>query len=47
MDVKSSFLNGDLYEEIYREKKYGFIHDSTLVCKLKKSIYGIKQAPRA
>ena len=31
MDVKSAFLNGDLYEEIYVEKKQGFIQDTTLV----------------
>ena len=43
MDVKSAFLKGDIYEE----QPQGFIQDSTLVCKLKKSIYGLKQAPRA
>lgn len=47
MDVKSAFLNGDIYEEIYMEQPKGFVHDSTLVYKLKKSIYGLKQAPRA
>eukprot|EP00253_Pinus_taeda_P022477 PITA_22477 len=48
MDVKSTFLHGDLHEEIYMEQPTGFIQiDSSLVCRLKKSLYGLKQAPRA
>ncbi len=48
MDVKSTFFDGDLHEEIYMEQPYGFIQkDSNLVCRLKKSIYGLKQAPWA
>eukprot|EP00253_Pinus_taeda_P034392 PITA_34392 len=48
MDVKSAFLHGDLNEEIYMEKPIGFIQtDSSLVCRLKKSLYGLKQPPRA
>ena len=49
MDVKSSFLNGDLEEEVYIEKPYGFIlgNDPKLVCRLKKALYGLKQALRA
>eukprot|EP00253_Pinus_taeda_P005099 PITA_05099 len=48
MDVKSTFLHGDLHEEIYMEQPIGFIQtDSSLVCRLKKSFYGLKQAPRA
>ena len=48
MDMKSTFLNGDL-EEVYIEKPNGFIlgNDPNLVCRLKKSLYGLKQAPRA
>ena len=40
MDVKSSFLNGDMEEEVYVEKTKGFIlgNDEKLVCKLKKAI---------
>eukprot|EP00253_Pinus_taeda_P030803 PITA_30803 len=48
MDVKSTFLHGDLHEEIYMEQPIGFIQtNSSLVCRLKKSLYGLKQAPRA
>eukprot|EP00253_Pinus_taeda_P010114 PITA_10114 len=48
MDVKSAFLHGDLHEEIYMEQPIGFIQtDSSLVCWLKKSLYGLMQAPRA
>eukprot|EP00253_Pinus_taeda_P026332 PITA_26332 len=48
MDVKSAFLHGDLHEEIYMEQPIGFIQiDSNLVCRLKKSLYSLKQAPRA
>ena len=48
MDVKSSFLNGDLEEGVDIEQLEGFIlgNDEKLVCKLKKALYGLKQAPR-
>eukprot|EP00253_Pinus_taeda_P009829 PITA_09829 len=48
MDVKSTFLNGDLEEEVYIEQLDGFIlgNDPNLVCILKKALYGLKQAPR-
>eukprot|EP00253_Pinus_taeda_P010433 PITA_10433 len=48
MDVKSAFLHGDLHEEIYMEQPIWFIQtNSNLVCRLKKSLYSLKQAPRA
>jgi hypothetical protein len=48
MDVKTSFLHGDLEEEIYMKKPKGFVvkGKKELVCKLKKSLYGLKQSPR-
>jgi hypothetical protein len=42
MDVKNAFLHGDLLEEIYMDQPQGFIHNSYLVCRLKKSLYGFK-----
>jgi hypothetical protein len=49
MDVKSSFLNGELEEEVYIEQPEGFqlSENTDYVCKLKKVLYGLKQAPRA
>ena len=49
MDVKTSFLNGEVEEEVYIEHPGGFvIHGKEYhVCKLKKSLYGLKQAPQA
>jgi hypothetical protein len=47
MDVKKAFLHGDLSEEIYMEYPQGFMQDSSLVRRLKKSLYGLKHALRA
>ena len=48
MDVKTAFLNGDLDEEIYIEQPEGFkvIGNEIKVCKLIKSLNGLKQAPK-
>ena len=47
MDVKTSWLNGIIEEEVYIEHPEGFIvHGKEChVCKLKKDLYGLKQAP--
>jgi hypothetical protein len=47
MDVKNAFLHSDIFEGIYMEQPQRFMHDSYLVCQLKKSLYSLKQAPRA
>jgi hypothetical protein len=47
MDVKNAFLHDDLSEEIYMEQPQGFMQDSSLVYRLKKSLYGLKKALRA
>ncbi len=49
MDVKTAFLNGKLEEEIYMEQPQGFVHQGGehLVCKLQKSLCGLKQSLRA
>jgi hypothetical protein len=48
MDVKTTFLNGAIEEEVYIEQPQGFeVHSrDTHVCRLKKDLYGLKQAPR-
>ena len=48
MDVKTSFLNGNLDEEVYMEQPEGFVlpGNENKVCKLIKSVYGLKQAPK-
>ena len=46
MDFKSEFICGDINEEIYMKHPKGYISDSSLVFKLKKSLYGLKHAPR-
>ena len=47
MDVKFAFLHGNLQEEIYMEQPPRYIQDnSSLICLLKKSLYGLKKSPR-
>jgi len=48
MDVKIVFLNGDLEENVYIDQLVGFTKEGKehIVCKLKRLIYGLKQASR-
>ena len=48
MDVKTAFLNGDLNEDIYMKQPEGFVSKKfpAKVCKLNKSLYGLKQSAR-
>jgi histone deacetylase 1/2 len=49
MDVNNVFLHGDLQEEMYMEQPLGYVDQThlNLVCRLKKVLYALKQAPRA
>ena len=48
MDVKTAFLNRELEEEIYMDQPDGFVvkGEERSVCKLLKSLYGLKQAAK-
>ena len=49
MNVKTAFLNGSFDKTIYMVQPKGFIvkNQESKVCKLQKSIYGLKQASRS
>ena len=49
MDVKTAYLNGELEEDIYMRQPEGFIKvgEEHKVCKLQRSLYGLKQAGRS
>ena len=48
LDVKIAFLHGELEEQIFMHQPEGFIIEGKEdhVCRLKKSLYGLKQSPR-
>lgn len=49
LDVKSAFLNGELTEAVYVEQPEGYVQkkEEHKVLKLRKALFGLKQAPRA
>ena len=49
LDIKNVFLHGDFAEEVYMEQPPGFVAQGEIgrVCHLRKSLYGLKQSPRA
>ena len=49
LDIKNVFLHDDLADEVYMEQPPGSVaqEESGLVCKLRRSLYGLKQSPRA
>jgi hypothetical protein len=48
LDVKTAFLHSELEEEVYMDQPEGFVvpGKEDLVCKLKRSLYSLKQSPR-
>ena len=47
LDIKNAFRHGDLVDEVYMEQPPGFVaqEQSTLVYRLRHSLYGLKQSP--
>ena len=47
MDVKNAFLIRDLSKEMYMQPPPGYDHPPNKVCRLRKALYSLKQAPQA
>jgi hypothetical protein len=47
LDVTTAFLNAPLEEEVYMRQPEGFVHNTSHVCRLRRALYGLRQAPRA
>ena len=47
LDIKNTFLHGDLQKKVYMEQSLGFVTQGEIgrVCCLQKSLYGLKQSP--
>ena len=48
MDFTTAFLNGSLADEVYLEQPPGYVvpRKENLVCRLQRSLHGLKQPPR-
>ncbi|TPX29969.1 DNA-directed DNA polymerase, partial [Synchytrium microbalum] len=46
LDITTAFLNGEISEEVYVRQPTGFDDGTERVCRLHKSLYGLRQAPR-
>src|ERR1700678_4612781 len=46
MDVKGAYLNGILKEKVYMRQPEGYEDDTDRICKLIKTLYGLKQSGR-
>ena len=48
LDIKNAFLHGDLTQEVYMEQPPSFVahRESSMVCRLRHSLYDLKQSPR-
>jgi hypothetical protein len=47
LDVKTTFLHGDLDEDVYMEQSQRFVHvhNKRFVCKINNSLYSLRQSP--
>lgn len=46
LDIKTTFLHGDIEETIYMEQTEGFVEDVSKICLLKRHLYRLKQSLR-